>query len=221
MNIKIFFDGKDEFDINISYKKVNGFVNKLLGENNPYHGKFSKYSVSRLQNGMYLDGNVIFTNGAFLTISSCDNEFIDKIVLSLTYNRNELYISNLKFRKFEISEFDVHSEYDIIRTTSPIRLQTKDKFITFEDDEFVSHLRDKSIKKLIYNGLNEKVANTLDFELFHPENAKIRFYNINGCKNICSQVMLLVRGNKEARKLIYELGLGSSTGFGFGSVKLI
>jgi CRISPR/Cas system endoribonuclease Cas6 (RAMP superfamily) len=33
--------------------------------------------------------------------------------------------------------------------------------------------------------------------------------------------MLGVRGDKEARKKIYELGFGKSTGFGFGAVTII
>ena len=40
-------------------------------------------------------------------------------------------------------------------------------------------------------------------------------------KNICSQVMLIVKGDKDIRKKMYELGFGKSTGFGFGAVTII
>lgn len=221
MVLRINFSGVDEFDINSSFKKVNGFINKLFGENNQYHGKFSNYSVSKLQNGVYIGSRIIFTNGAFLTISSNDDKVIDKLINGILRNRNDLRISNLIFEDFDCFENDVHSSYDLIRTTSPIRLCNKEKFITFNDDEFIPYLTEKSIKKLVHNGLSEECAKTLKLELFHKENAKTHFYNIDGAKNICSQVMMIVRGDKEARKAIYELGFGSSTGFGFGSVEII
>lgn len=221
MNLKIMFKGTDEFDVNSSFKKVNGFINKLFGKNNTYHGKFSNYSVSRLQNGIFIGNKVIFTNGAFLIISSNDNGLIDVLISGIMKNKDNLKISKLIFESFDCFEFNIHDGYDLVRTTSPIRLCNKYKFITFKDDDFIPYLTEKSIKKLIHNGLNENCAKTLKLELFHAENAKTYFYNINGAKNICSQVMLIVKGNKEARKAMYELGFGSSTGFGFGSVKII
>lgn len=222
MKIKVIFEGKDVLDQSKTFKKVNGFVNTCLGENNKYHGNFSNYSVSRLLGGKYDGNNIVFDNGAYITISSNEDEFIINLVRRLSTSRRKLCIGNLLFIDYELYEESVGKYFDVIRTTSPIRLTLKEQgFVTVKDTNFIDTLTNKSVKKLIHNGLDEGVANTLKFELFHPEKAHTRFYNIDGAKNITSNVMLVVRGKEEARRKLYNLGLGSSTGFGFGSVTVI
>ena len=39
--------------------------------------------------------------------------------------------------------------------------------------------------------------------------------------NKSSQVMLLVRGKKEMRLALYKMGLGKSTGCGFGAIEIM
>ena len=66
--------------------------------------------------------------------------------------------------------------------------------------------------------MNERKANSLQIELFHPENAETAAIPIGNVINIGSKVMLCVKGNKDARRAIYEFGFGKCTGFGFGAV---
>ena len=137
MVLKLIFSGRECFNINDIPPKVNSVVQKILGVDNPYHGKFSDYSISRLQNYTYSKGKFIFDNGAFFTISTNSDEMVQKIVHSIIENRNDIKIGNLIFSSFETHEFEPFEEYDIIRTTSPIRLRTTEKFITVKDPEFL------------------------------------------------------------------------------------
>lgn len=222
MYIKIIFKGSDTFDCGRLIKKTNGFVNNLLGDDNSFHGSFSSYSVSRMQGGRYDGDKVSFANGGFIVISSNDEDFLSIITDSLIDKRKRLAIGNLIYEDFTVYNEDVGRYFDLIRTTSPIRLTSKDKgYVTYKDDEFLPLLREKSIRKLVHFGMDESVANTLSFELFHKEKAHTVSLDIDGAKSGSSLVMLIVRGKEEARRALYEMGLGSSTGFCFGSVTII
>lgn len=222
MRIQLTFKGKAKIPKNRVNKKVNGFINKVLGGNNPYHGTISHCSVSKLQKYTTTDDNCyLFEDGAYITVSSANNKFISDFVSGLILAKDSFKIEGLVFDKFEIDEIKVNRKYDIIRTTSPIILKDKDgRFCIFKDDNFIETLTNKSRKKLMHNGVAEDVANTLEFKLFHPEKAYLAYIEFDGKKTLSSNVMLVVKGNRLARKKIYEMGLGASTSFCYGSVKV-
>lgn len=221
MILKIYFERSDEVFEKPLNKQVNGFINFLLGENNEYHGKFSEYCVSSMQGGkMDKDGKLTFKDGAFLRVSSPSMDFLGKIMLSLSKNR-DLSVCSLQYKNFELDEFGTFSDYDVIRMISPLSLRVHRRVVTYNDDDFIEVLTSKSRKKLIHNGISEEEANTIEFELFHGENAKTKAVQIGGSANISSMVMLVVKGSEKARKTLYNLGLGGCCGFGFGAIEII
>jgi len=220
MRIKLKFDSTENLVTKPLNKEVNGFVNKMLGVNNEYHGKFSRYNVSSMQGGVPTVGGVKFPNGGFIYISSDDSDFMGKIIMGLISNGKGNSVAGMGFRNFEISDFDVNENFDLVRTISPICTRINGKAITFRDNNFCERILEVSKKKLINCGYEEKDVNTLDIQLFHPENAKTKMVEINGAKNIGNLVMFVVKGKKTVRKALYELGIGTSTGFGFGSVSI-
>ena len=221
MVLNINFKGDAVF-IGSLNKEVNGFINRSLGKENKYHGHFSNYCVSTMQGGkMNREGIIFFSDGGYIQVSSSDKDFINDLVSGIVTNSDNLSIGSLQYKSIDIDEFRPFKEYDIIRTISPLYLSNKGRSLTFKDDNFIEVLTEKSRKKLIHNGLSERVANTLSFNLFHPENAKTKMIEIGKQKNICSQIMLYVKGNKKARVMLYEMGLGKCTGFGFGAVTII
>jgi CRISPR-associated endoribonuclease Cas6 len=221
MRIKLKFKSNTDPIRNPLNSAINGFMNRILGDDNEYHGKFSNYSVSTMQGGkMDNDGILNFPNGGYFFISSPDNEFMNKLILCLPDYNSESYILDMKYDGFDICDFIPNKKYDIVRTISPIIAKEINNVITFHDDNFIEHIRYKSIKKLIHNGISEDCANSIKFILFHPENAKTKLVKIKKQKNIANQVMFIVKGNIKARKALYELGIGKCTGFGFGSVEI-
>ena len=221
MVLNINFKGDAVF-IGSLNKEVNGFINRCLGKENKYHGHFSNYCVSTMQGGkMNIEGIIFFSDGGYIQVSSSDKDFINDLVSGIVTNSDNLSIGSLQYKSIDIDEFRPFKEYDIICTISPLYLSNKGRSLTFKDDNFIEVLTEKSRKKLIHNGLSERVANTLSFNLFHPENAKTKMIEIGKQKNICSQIMLYVKGNKKARVMLYEMGLGKCTGFGFGAVTII
>ena len=221
MVLNINFKGDAVF-IGSLNKEVNGFINRCLGKENKYHGHFSNYCVSTMQGGkMNREGIISFSDGGNIQVSSYDVDFINDLVSGIVANSDNLSIGSLQFKSIDIDAFRPFKEYDIIRTISPLYISKDGKSLTFKDDNFLEVLTEKSRKKLIHNGLSERKANTLSFTLFHPEKAKTKMIEIGKQRNIGSQVMLYVKGDKAARTMIYELGLGKCTGFGFGAVTII
>ena len=221
MFIKLFFKGTNETFSKPLNEEVNGLINKWLGKENKYHGTFSRYCVSSMQGGsMSKDGILSFKDGGYVVVSSDDVQFISTLLKGIMMETNGL-VKSMKYYKMEMGEFEPYKDYDIVRTISPILISNKEKTLTFKDKDFIPELTKRSIKKLINCGVDEKSASTLSLELFHQENAKTKMVEVKKQKNICSQVMLIVKGDKDIRKKMYELGFGKSTGFGFGAVTVI
>ena len=221
MRLKINFSGSTKTFTQPLNKEVNGLVHKVIGKGNEYHGTFSRYSVSSMQGGhMDKNGAIIFPTGGHFFISSDDTKFIETIIKGLLKNKKDLHIFDMSYTGWEIKDFIVNEKFDLVRAISPILLSNDKKIVTFSDEDFIDILTEKSIKKLIKCGYDEKLAKTIKFETFHPENYKTKMVEIKGVKNIANKVMLVVKGNKAMRKTLYELGLGKCTGFGFGAVSI-
>lgn len=219
--LKLNFSASNNRFRGVLNKKVNGFIHSLLGEGNKYHGTFSDYSISSMQGAVWNDDDTYsFPNGASVFVSSNNQDFINAIAVGLVSNK-DLSIDDMHFTGFEVFEYKLRKEYDIVRAISPILVSTTERrMLTFKDDGFIDLLREKSIKKLILAGVDERKANSIKFELFHPENARSICVKIGDAVNIGSRAMFIVRGNKQARETLYSMGLGKCTGFGFGAVSV-
>lgn len=221
MVLKIYFNSSNEEFNKPLNKEVNGFIMKLLGKDNEYHGNQSYYCVSSIQGGVCNDnGMTSFPNGAMVAVSANEPQIIGNIVESLINKPSELNIGSLTYKMMEMTEYSPFSDYDVIRNISPISLKHNGKFYTCEDDEFIDVLQKHCINKLINSGVEESVAKTITLEPFHFEDAKKVCVKIGEAKNISSNVMLVVKGNKNARKHLYNMGMGRCTGFGFGFVEV-
>ena len=177
--------------------------------------------IASIQGGVCNDnGTTSFPNGAIVAVSSNNPLFISIIIDSLISNTSELKIASLTYEKMEMTEYNPFSEYDVVRSISPISLKSNGRFCTCEDSNFVSVLQKHCINKLIQSGVSEKAANTITIEPFHFEGARKVCVKIDEAKNISSNVMLIVKGNKNARKQLYNMGMGRCTGFGFGFVEV-
>ena len=217
--IKISLSSSNElFDYPLN-SKVNGFINRLLGDNNVYHGNFSRYSVSSLYGGVYDEnGRVSYPNGSYFYISSDDDVFMDKIDDGLCY-ASGYDICGMRYMGMDNCNFVVGSEYDIVRCMNLI-VREKDVALTYKDSNFIDVLLEKSKKKLLHCGYSEELVNTLSIELFRVNGARVRTLKIDNVVNICNRVMFIVRGSDIIRRALYEIGMGMCTGFGFGNVTL-
>ena len=222
MRFKVNFKGSDKVFNKSCLPQVKGwFEDTLMGRKNSQHDEQSNYCLSPMLGGIRKDNTESFPDGGYIYITSDSQELMGFISLTLLTMASGSAVGNLVYESFEVvDDFHVHSDYDIVRAISPILLRKERKNITFKDDDFLPTLHENCVRKLIAHGISEKEANSLSFELFHPEKAHVVDMQYNGIHNFSSKVMLVVKGDKNARRKLYNLGLGSSTGCGFGTVSL-
>lgn len=201
--------------------QVNGFIHNVLGPDNKWHDIFSPYSVSTIHGGVFNKESkkISFPEGGRFVIASDNEEFLRDFITGLaTINNGK--IGTMPYIGFESNKCTLSYKYDIVRIEN-IRLKVNNKEITCKDDGYIDKLREHSIRKLIRCGVSEEDANTLQFEPFGKDKWKVKYVKMkNGMKNESitpsSSIMLIVKGKKEVRNKMFNLGYGISTGSGFG-----
>lgn len=240
MRIKINFS-KNNTPIHIddSIDVLNSYINKCLGRLNQYHDNFSNYSISSMQGGKL---NIItkflnFNDGMYIIISTPDDntKFINDIIYGIMKNPHFGYGMNfISFVPIDVDTFTTtkkgHPEFDYVQTISPILLKEKNgrKRLTFKNcDNFEEELTLRSVEKLKKYDENINLKNfKIEINNFKNNNKVKKYVSHNNdskkrYENDCNMIRLKITGNNRTRKILYELGIGSSTGSGFGSVIVI
>lgn len=214
MRIKINFESKVEKVPN-NVKLVNGLIYKCLGDNNEFHGKPSDYNFSSMCGGYYIDrGNyAVYPNGGFIVFSTSEDSILNILLPNLyEYKSNHIKITGIEFMKE-----DFFGNETIFKTfDSGIALKKDNRYLTFKDEDFLNHLKEKTLNK--YLKINPKLnVDGFDIKL---HNTKNKIYRVNIGRNfaITNNITMKINGSKELKKMIYNYGLGKSTGSGFGCV---
>lgn len=199
-------------------KELNSYIHKCIGHNNKYHDTFSDYSISSLQGGKLINGNELSFEGNVpnIVITSENTEFISDIMSGIQSDKFSLF--SMKFKNFEISDFNVDKYCDTIITISPIIVKNKNGHkIAFDNPEWLSILTKQLKDKLAHKGI---IDNTFRLEIRNIERAKIKKIWVGDVFNICSFISLKVYGHPDSRRTLYNMGFGGSTGSGFGTIKI-
>lgn len=208
-------------------KQINGFINMILGKGNEYHGSVSNYSVTTMYGKRVFNRDnqtVEFPEGGKITVSSPDSKFMLDLVIGLgkidTADICGMELNSIEDMRYSIRDFSPNGKYDYVMSIDPIIVKEDRKYLTFSDEKFIDILTDKSKKKLMHNGVREEDANTIKMELCNQDNNRVFDVKIDEQHNISNRVTLKISGKPEVRKMLYEMGLGKSTGFCFGSVRI-
>lgn len=223
LKLKIEFSGSKEPFTTPVEDYVISFLHNVLGRDNKWHNGFSEYSVSTLLSGQVKDGKMCYPDGGFFYVSSIDEGFINTLTVNLCKKQDELYLRDMKMTKFSFPTSKVHSDYDLIRTNSPLLLKVKgDRIVTYKDEDFIELLTTQSRKKLMHlDCFSERAVNSIKFEPFHFEGASVRIAKRKNYSLPTSMVQFIVKGKAKCRKALYEMGLGNSTGYCFGAVEIL
>lgn len=198
---------------------LNGFIFASFGKNCNKHDKFSDYNITSLQGGKLNDDKktLSFPKSKPYFYISGNDEFI-KFAVNAFVNSNASFFG-MKFYNIDVTnDFKVNEYFDHIVTISPIIVKNKNgKKISFKDSQWIENLTDNCKKKLEYLGINDP---TFRLEIVNPHKAKEKCIWVGNTFNICSNVRLKVHGYKRTRTILYNMGLGGSTGSGFGGIKI-
>lgn len=194
---------------------LNSYIHHCLGSNNKYHDSFSDYAISSIQGGKLQDNGILmFSDNPYIQISSENVNFITDIMQGI--QKTNILLFDMKFQRFEISNFNVGEYCDTIQTLSPILLKDKnDRKITIEDDNWLELLIAKCKSKLAHKGI---VDDSFNIVIRNREKSKKRSVFVGNTFNFCTYTSLKIYGQKKTRETLYNMGLGQSTGCGFGSI---
>ena len=221
MRIKVLLSGtNNELPINNQHI-VNSFIHRSIGKDNKYHNTKNDYSISSLQGGKWIKdtGNISLKNGGYILITSLNKEFLDSIMLGLytTPFYGDIKVSGLEF----IDEVFFNG-WNYFVTLSPfiIKKYSSKKeygFNTLDDDNFELLVKDYLINKLVK--INSKL-DLSDFNVVIPKhnNHKTVKVMVKNVKNIANSCHINIYTNKKVAELLYNIGIGQSTGCGFGTI---
>jgi CRISPR-associated endoribonuclease Cas6 len=192
---------------------------KWLGHNSE-HDKVSLYSMSWLSQGKAAKSGLNFPFGTKWCISAANPQIIKKIVQGAQLNPDVAF--GMKVKEIQLQPVPDFSNIERFMADTPIlvrkRLESgKRQFLYYDDPEADEILYDILMKKL-----HELGETNVDFEIgfdrpYHSPKKKMSTYKgVNNKGSICP---IIIRGDERAKAAAWTMGVGHSTGIGFGAIK--
>jgi len=198
---------------------LTGVIHKWLGKDNAIHGKSAQYSFSWIQNAQASQSGVTLTDRSYFFISAYDVSIIKQLIKGILADPTMfLDISVEDVQMTPVPEFN---SQHVFAMASPVLLKVKDGnttyHVTLKDSNFESVLTQNLKNKLERHCLSsEGVAIKLDPSASYK---KTKLVTYNGIQNKTSFAPIIIEGTPKQIAFAWCLGLGNSTGIGFGALK--
>ncbi len=197
---------------------LTGLLHKWIGKND-VHEDISLYSFSWLRGAKAKKTGLDFENGATFFISAFKQELIKKIVDSIQKDAS----MDFGFRVYEmlLKEDPVFESPKQFYTASPVFIKRneegRNKHYTFYDAESTRLLTETMTTKLQKAGLSaEGLEISFDRDFRTPKTKTISYKGIGNKVNVCP---VIIKGTSEQIAFAWNVGVGNSTGIGFGAVE--
>jgi len=211
---------KNEKVIPYNYQELlTGTVHKWLGASNAIHGKPNQISFSWLQNTYSTKDGLNLKSNAYFFIGVFQDALIKQIAKGILDDPD--MFCGVKVQEVQIVDTPEFRPTETFLMASPVLLKLKTetgtKHITLEDAEFEEVLN-QSFKnklkraKLPTDGVLLKLDPNSNFR-------KTKLVTYNGIKNKTTFAPISITGSSEQIGFAWSVGLGSSTGIGFGALK--
>ncbi|NWJ51128.1 MAG: CRISPR-associated endoribonuclease Cas6 [Bacteroidetes bacterium] len=199
------------------FPKVIGAVHKWIGKND-IHDSISLYSLSTLKGAKQVDTGLLFENGASFFFSSINNELLKRIIDGVNISPEIAY--GMTVGEIIIQEDPDFTNQDRFIPASPIfikrTLEKGERHFTIDDDEADLYLTETMQNKLKTAGYINNEA-TIKFDRSYPT-PKIKLVSYKGIKNKTTLCPIIIQASPEVKAFIWNVGVGNSTGIGFGSL---
>lgn len=194
-----------------------GALHKWLGSNDLHDG-ISLYSLSWLSYGERKGDALNFPKGAKWFISFFDS-VVGKKVLSSTLADPEV-CCGMRVTDIQIKESPVFNGAQRFVVATPVLIRTFDgkglKHLTYRDAEANKLLTQTLQTKLKKAGINDLAAQIEFDQSYH--NPRTKLVTIKGIHNKASLCPVIIKGSQEAVSFAWDVGVGHSTGSGFGAL---
>ncbi len=195
-----------------------GAFHKWLGDNKE-HDDVSLYSFSWLQGGKGSKEGLMFGSGATWVISSYKISIIKDLLKGI---RNEPSIAwGMEVKEIQIQKEPQFAGKEYFRLLSPVfikrNIEGNSKYYLYFDKEASDLLTDTLRTRLRKAGLSDLgVSVRFDREYSNPQTKMINYRGVL-CK--ASMCPVIVEGSPEQIAFAWNVGVGNSTGIGFGALK--
>ena len=153
--------------------------------------------------------------GSYMFISSYDTILLKNIIKGIQESPGLFNGSVVK--DIMIKETPSFATQEQFVVASPIFVKRKEKHYTYKDKETNALMTETLQTKLKKAGLpDDNCTVAFDSSYALP---KTKLISYNKIKNRCSVCPVIVKGTPEQVAFAWEVGIGSSTGIGFGTLK--
>lgn len=196
-------------------------MHKWIGPDNELHGRMSLYSFSWLQNSEMRNGGLFFSGGAKFFVSFYDEAVMRGIVRSIL-DSPEMFCG------MEVTDVSLMDDPDLTGRSlfylgSPVFLHRRAKEgkrstqYTFQD-EISSQLMTGILKrKMEIAGLPADENLSVRFDLSYSRK-RTKLVTYKEIKNKASVCPVIIDGSNRSKQFAWNVGIGNSTGIGFGSI---
>lgn len=198
--------------------QLTGTIHKWLGWNNE-HGHLSLYSFSQFEGGKATPKGLRFENGTSFFFSSHNSDLIKKMVSGIQTDPN-------LFNGLTVSEIIIQEDPDLLErelfyVASPIfikrKVGEKVDHILFDDPRANLCLKETLQTKMEQAGINDDSFDIRFDKTYLKAGTKKITYN--GIQNRANWCPVIIEGKLETKLFAWNVGLGNSTGIGFGAIK--
>ncbi len=195
-----------------------GTIHKWLGWNDE-HGKVSLYSFSSLSGGTATKEGLKLGMNTSLFFSAHNQQLIKRLLSGL--RKNPEMFKGLIVEEVVIEEDPDLSNREIFYVGSPIfikrMIDQHEDFIYFNNKSAGQYLEATLKTKLKEANLQcQEFSISFMTEYKNANTRKITYKGTDIKANICP---VIIKGSQELKLFAWNVGLGNSTGIGFGAIK--
>lgn len=211
---------KNNQEVPFNYQQLmTGVIHKWLGHQNKIHGQQSAFSFSWIQNTEANKKGINLKDHSYFFISAFDVGIIKNIIRGILTDPSMFH--GIQVKDIQVANVPTFSNSNRFIMASPVLLKVKDedniRHVTIEHSDFEEVLTLNFKNKLQKAGISDHDLNiSLD-----PNSSyrKTRLITYKGINNKTSLAPIIIEGNPEQIAYAWCVGLGNSTGIGFGALK--
>jgi len=197
---------------------LTGALHKWIGQN-ALHDDVSLYSFSWITGADISNRGLQFKKEGNFFISSYKSELLEKVISGI---QSDPSIGHGLFAKEVIIQKEPEFKNEAtFFCASPVfikrRVDDTIKHYTYKDDESGILLTETLVTKLEKAGLPANGVSVEFDKKYHSPKTKVIYYNEIG--NRVSICPVIVKGTPEQIAFAWNVGVGNSTGIGFGALK--
>jgi CRISPR-associated endoribonuclease Cas6 len=197
---------------------ITGAIHKWLGEN-IWHNHTSLYSFSLLIGGQKKGNKLLFPHSTGFFFSAYDCKMIKALIKGIQADPHINF--GLSVNEIQIRETPIFGNKHEFLVQSPVlvkrKIDNREIHYTYDQPETDILLTETLATKLENAGLSKVGINVRFDKEYTGAKTKVIYYNNIGNKaNICP---VIIEGSKEQIEFAWNVGVGNSTGIGFGFLK--